>query len=407
MLWKLAWRNLWRNRMRTWLSALVIAIGLVALIFLDTMMVGMNTNMVKNATDSLMGHAQMHALGFRDEHEVNLTINNLDESLVQLREHPDLTFLSQRVLTQAMLSSAGGGEPVFTLGIDPAAEHLLSKFDEAIIEGEYLDSVSANKMILGWKVAEKLELVLGDRLVLTAVDAESSEMAQVLFRLSGIFKTGEEQMDGSMVLVPRQTLQKMLKLEGRIHQIALRYKNLTQEGIPLRPLTKPAESSGNELLLWTELMPSLYMITQMTDLSMAIMGIILFLIIALGVTNTLLMGLYERMFEFGIIKSIGTTPWQSARLMLYEAVCLGFLSIVVGLILAVFVIAIFAFYGIDYTGIEFSGVTFQEKIYPSFKWERLVIYPFLSMGFTLLAAVYPAFKLWYMLPIEALRKRKL
>jgi len=108
--------------MRTWLSALVIAIGLVALIFLDTMMVGMNTNMVKNATDSLMGHAQMHALGFRDEHEVNLTINNLDESLVQLREHPDLTFLSQRVLTQAMLSSSGGGEPVFTLGIDPAEE---------------------------------------------------------------------------------------------------------------------------------------------------------------------------------------------------------------------------------------------------------------------------------------------
>jgi ABC-type antimicrobial peptide transport system permease subunit len=119
------------------------------------------------------------------------------------------------------------------------------------------------------------------------------------------------------------------------------------------------------------------------------------------------MGIYERMFEFGVIKSIGTTPWQTARLILYETVCLGFLSIIVGLILAVFVIALFAGFGIDYTGIELSGVTFQEKIYPSFKWERLLIYPFLSMGFTILAAVYPAFKLWYMLPIEALRKRKL
>lgn len=294
-----------------------------------------------------------------------------------------------------------------SLGIDPSEEHLLSKFDEAIIEGEYLDSVSGKQMILGWKVAEKLELVLGDRLVLTAVDAVDSEMAQALFRLSGIFKTGDEQMDASMVLVPRQTLQKMLKLDGRIHQISLRYKNLTQDGIPLRSLIQPAASSGNELLLWTELMPSLYMITQMTDLSMAIMGIILFLIIALGVTNTLLMGIYERMFEFGVIKSIGTTPWQTARLILYETVCLGFLSIIVGLILAVFVIALFAGFGIDYTGIELSGVTFQEKIYPSFKWERLLIYPFLSMGFTILAAVYPAFKLWYMLPIEALRKRKL
>ena len=406
MLLKLAWRNLWRNRTRTWLSALVIAIGLVAMIFMDTMMVGMNTNMVKNATDSLMGHAQMHALGFRDEQDVKLTINDLDQALLQLEKHPDLKARSLRIVTQSMLSSSGGGEPVFSLGVDPEEEQLLSKFDEAIIEGEYLDSVSGQKLILGWKLAEKLELGLGDRLVLTAADAESGEMVQELFRLSGIFKTGEEKMDASMVLVARKTLQSMLKLEGRIHQIALRYSKLTQDGTPVNTLKKPDDSSKNELLLWTELMPSLYMISQMTDLSMAIMGTILFLIIALGITNTLLMGLYERMFEFGVIKSIGTTPWQAARIMLFEAVCLGFVSIIVGLILALFVTALFANYGIDYIGIEFSGVTFQEKIYPSYKWSRLVLYPFMSLGFTILASLYPAFKLWKMLPVEALRKRK-
>ena len=406
MLLKLAWRNLWRNQTRTWLSTLVIAIGLVAMIFMDTMMVGMNTNMVKNATDSLMGHAQMHALGFRDEQDVKLTINDLDQALLQLEKHPDLKARSLRIVTQSMLSSSGGGEPVFSLGVDPEEEQLLSKFDEAIIEGEYLDSVSGQKLILGWKLAEKLELGLGDRLVLTAADAESGEMVQELFRLSGIFKTGEEKMDASMVLVARKTLQSMLKLEGRIHQIALRYSKLTQDGTPVNTLKKPDDSSKNELLLWTELMPSLYMISQMTDLSMAIMGTILFLIIALGITNTLLMGLYERMFEFGVIKSIGTTPWQAARIMLFEAVCLGFVSIIVGLILALFVTTLFANYGIDYTGIEFSGVTFQEKIYPSYKWSRLVLYPFLSLGFTLLASLYPAFKLWKMLPVEALRKRK-
>jgi len=406
MLLKLAWRNLWRNRTRTWLSALVIAIGLVAMIFMDTMMVGMNTNMVKNATDSLMGHAQMHALGFRDEQDVKLTINDLDQALLQLEKHPDLKARSLRIVTQSMLSSSGGGEPVFSLGVDPEEEQLLSKFDEAIIEGEYLDSVSGQKLILGWKLAEKLELGLGDRLVLTAADAESGEMVQELFRLSGIFKTGEEKMDASMVLVARKTLQSMLKLEGRIHQIALRYSKLTQDGTPVNTLKKPDDSSKNELLLWTELMPSLYMISQMTDLSMAIMGTILFLIIALGITNTLLMGLYERMFEFGVIKSIGTTPWQAARIMFFEAVCLGFVSIIVGLILALFVTALFANYGIDYIGIEFSGVTFQEKIYPSYKWSRLVLYPFMSLGFTILASLYPAFKLWKMLPVEALRKRK-
>jgi len=406
MLLKLAWRNLWRNRTRTWLSTLVIAIGLVAMIFMDTMMVGMNTNMVKNATDSLMGHAQMHALSFRDEQDVKLTINDLDQALLQLEKHPDLKARSLRIVTQSMLTSSGGGEPVLSLGVDPEEEQLLSKFDEAIIEGEYLDSISGQKLILGWKLAEKLELGLGDRLVLTAADAESGEMVQELFRLSGIFKTGVEKMDASMVLVAQKTLQSMLKLEGRIHQIALRYSKLTQDGTPVNTLKKPDDSSKNELLLWTELMPSLYMISQMTDLSMAIMGTILFLIIALGITNTLLMGLYERMFEFGVIKSIGTTPWQAARIILFEAVCLGFVSIIVGLILALFVTALFANYGIDYIGIEFSGVTFQEKIYPSYKWSRLVLYPFLSLGFTSLASLYPAFKLWKMLPVEALRKRK-
>ncbi|HIP64567.1 MAG TPA: ABC transporter permease [Deltaproteobacteria bacterium] len=330
----------------------------------------------------------------------------MDQALLQLEKHPDLKARSLRIVTQSMLSSSGGGEPVLSLGVDPEEEQLLSKFDEAIIEGEYLDSVSGQKLILGWKLAEKLELGLGDRLVLTAADAESGEMVQELFRLSGIFKTGEEKMDASMVLVARKTLQSMLKLEGRIHQIALRYSKLTQDGTPVNPLKKPDDSSKNELLLWTELMPSLYMISQMTDLSMAIMGTILFLIIALGITNTLLMGLYERMFEFGVIKSIGTTPWQAARIMLFEAVCLGFVSIIVGLILALFVTALFVNYGIDYTGIEFSGVTFQEKIYPSYKWSRLVLYPFMSLGFTLLASLYPAFKLWKMLPVEALRKRK-
>ena len=67
---------------------------------------------------------------------------------------------------------------------------------------------------------------------------------------------------------------------------------------------------------------------------------------------------------------------------------------------------IFANTGIDYTGIEFSGVTFQEKIYPELRWERLVQYPFWTFGFTMVASVYPSWKLWRMMPVEALRKRK-
>ena len=106
MLWKLAWRNLWRNRTRTWLSGTVIAFGLMALIFVDTMVEGMSINMVKNATDTLMGHAQIHAQGFRDEYDVKLTINNLDVMLTHLKDYSNLKDMSMRVVTYSMLSSA-------------------------------------------------------------------------------------------------------------------------------------------------------------------------------------------------------------------------------------------------------------------------------------------------------------
>ena len=112
------------------------------------------------------------------------------------------------------------------------------------------------------------------------------------------------------------------------------------------------------------------------------------------------------MFELGVIKSLGTTPWQATRLMFYEAACLGLVSVLFGIGLSVLITWIFANTGIDYTGIEFSGVTFQEKIYPELRWERLVQYPFWTFGFTMVASVYPSWKLWRMIPVEALRKRK-
>ena len=326
--------------------------------------------------------------------------------LTDLKDNSDLKDMSMRVVTYSMLSSDEGVEPILTLGIDPEEEKKLSKFDEAIIAGDYISSVSGGDLILGWKLAEKMELRLGERLVLTAVDAESGEMVQELFRLSGIYKTGDNEIDASMALAPRETLQHMLKLEGKIHEIAMRYAHMNENGTPAKLVTKPDKESGNDLSLWTELMPAMQAALQLTDQSMAIMGLILFFIVALGITNTLLMGLYERMFEFGIIKSIGTTPWQTARLMVYEAFCLGVFGSIVGLMLAVIVTILFAKYGIDYTGIEYSGITFQEKIYPSIHLERLVVYPFWSLGFTLVASLYPAFKLWRMLPVEALRKRK-
>ncbi len=406
MFWKLAWRNLWRNRTRTLLSGLVIAFGLASLVFVDGIMVGMSTNMIKNATDTLLGQAQLHRRGFRDEMDVKLSISGLGAILDTIKRHPDMDHWSARVVTQAILSSSEGAEPVMVLGVDPSREKPLSKFDDGLVKGNYLSAADSREMILGDKLAEKLELDLGERLVLTAIDAESGEMVQELFRLSGVFYIGTREMDASVVVAPLQTVQKMLVMGSNVHEIALRFASLDRDGNIEHPLKLPKADIENELLTWSELMPALKIMMQWSDLTMVIVGLVLFFIIGLGITNTLLMGLYERMFELGVIKSLGTTPLQASRLMIYEAACLGVFSTILGILISVIVMTLSHKYGIDYTGIEFSGVTFQEKIYPELRWDRLVQYPFWTMGFTLVASLYPAWKLLRMLPVEAMRKRK-
>ena len=89
-----------------------------------------------------------------------------------------------------MLASSAGAEPVLAIGVDPKRERDLSKFDEGIRDGNYLESASGNDMLVGSKLAEKLELQLGDRIVLTGIDADTQEMVQELFRLGGIFQWG-------------------------------------------------------------------------------------------------------------------------------------------------------------------------------------------------------------------------
>ena len=149
MFWKLAWRNLWRNRVRTLLSSFIIAFGLVALVFVDGLMEGMTVNMVKNATETFLGHAQLHRKGFRDEMDIKRTIAELDERLRLLQKHPDLEHWSARVVSQGMLSSSGGAEPVLVLGVDPQQERHLSKFDEGLREGRYLESTEAREVMFG------------------------------------------------------------------------------------------------------------------------------------------------------------------------------------------------------------------------------------------------------------------
>lgn len=401
---KLAWRNLFRNHRRTFIAGSAIGIGLAAMIFIDALIIGMEENMVRTATSSFLGQAQIHAEGYRTEREVESTINDGQAVFEALSRDPRVKACTPRVMSLAMVSSSANVRSCQLIGVRPDSERALSQIDDTIQEGAFFASDKSLDAVLGGALAEILEVELGDRLVVTASEAETGDLAQALFRVSGIYRFGSREMDTGMVFVRIKKARELLGIGDGIHEIALTFENATIAETPAHPFWDAYSGDGNEAVGWPVLVPELKAVFQYSQLSLVIMGGILFAVVALGIVNTLFMSIYERMFEFGVLRAIGTRPVRLWALIVCEAAALAVLSVVLGTILGGVVTGIIARTGIDYRGIEMVGVTLRDLIYPVLTLKQFVVYPFWVLVLTVLVAFYPAVHAARVPAAEALRK---
>ncbi len=401
---KLAWRNIFRNKRRTLIASIAIGIGLTALIFVDAFMIGMAETMIRTATASFLGDAQIHREGFRDTQEVSLTIQALDKVTENLAKEDIVEHWTQRTLAFGMITSPASVSAINLVGVHPPTEKFLSLIDNAITEGAYFEGDNSRDIVIGAKLAEILEIGLGDRVVVTVAQAESGDLSQEMFRVSGIYRFVGEEMNSGMAFVRIEKAQEMLAIGNRVHEIALKFTSIAYTQDSTLPFWDTYSQHGNEALSWTELMSQLTVVLEMTKYSKYIMGVILFGVVIFGIINTLFMSLYERMFEFGVLRAVGTRPFGMARIILFEAGALAIVSIGLGSVLGFLVTALLAHTGIDYTGIEMMGVTMQEFIYPVLEVQQFIIYPISVFVFTIIAGLYPARHVAKMAPVDAMRR---
>jgi len=401
---KLALRNIFRNKRRTFIAGSAIGIGLAALIFTDALIIGMEKNMIASATESFFGEGQIHHKDFRESFAVEKTIENKSEVIKQLQVEKMVSRFTQRTLSFAMITSPANLASVTMVGVNPESERYLSQIDEAIITGNYFSDKSERDIIIGSKLAEILEVKLGSRVVLTVAQANSGDLSQEMFHISGIYHFNIKEMDQAMVFLRLPKAQMMLGLGDEIHEITLRFTQSEYARDRSLPFWKHYSEGGNEAVSWTELLPELKAAFELSHFATYIVGFILFGVVALGIVNTLFMSLHERMFEFGVMRAVGTRPLRMAQLILFEAGALAAISIILGLFIGFVITLITMKTGIDYTGIEFSGVTFRKLLYPELKIEQFLIYPFAVFLFTVLVGLFPAFSAAKLSPAKAMRR---
>ncbi len=402
---KLAFRNILRNKRRSIISGLAIAIGVSALIYVDALYKGMENNIIDNITKSFASDGQIHRKNFREIQNVELTINNLNKIIENLKNEKIIDTFSLRTYSFSMISSPNNVSSILLVGIEPESEKKISQIDDSIIKGSYLKEEDKNTIVLGEKLAEILEVQVGDRVVITVAQAKNSELSQELFRVSGIYFFNNPQFDKGMAFINIRKAREMLNIGNSAHEIAIRFiKKIDRKHIDKLDFWKRYSKYGNEALSWMEIFPQMRIVFEMSGIATAIMGLILFAIVALVIVNSLFMSIYERMFEFGVLRALGTRPFVVFKMIIFESALLGLLSILIGILLGFIITYISSKTGIDYTGIEMMGVTIKNMIYPVINLNQFIIYPISVFIITILIGVYPALYAAKIKPSKALRK---
>ncbi|MXY24209.1 MAG: ABC transporter permease [Acidobacteria bacterium] len=362
--WRIGWRNLGRNRKRTALTALGLAIGYFAVVLMIGWGEGMVAELIENSTSLVSGQIEIHDAGYRPERSLYDTIGGRDgadveELLNTIGADPSVVAAAPRVYAGALLSSGDSTRAGVLLGVDPEREVALTRFLDPLVAGR-LPAPGAYEVVVGEEMARQLAIGVGDELVVVASAADGS-MANDLYGVTGVFRTGLIEFDGSTAVMPIGDLQILVAFDaGRVHEIAVSTIDPAGAAVTAGRLADAIGAPDREIAVaaWNELNPVLSQYVALADGVYWIFIVVIFGVACLGVANTMLMATFERRREFAIMLALGAKPWSVVGAVLSEALALGFLSLAIGAVLALPLMVWFSVAPVSLEGL-FQDVTLE------------------------------------------------
>lgn len=334
--WLIGWRNLGRNPRRTFITALGLAAGYFAVIFMIGFADGLKVEMIENGTGLMTGQIQIHSPRYRPDRSLYETLGgragaDFEAVIRTVIRDPAVVAAAPRVYGAGLLSSGQSTRGGMLMGIDLDRESGVSRLMNSLSQGR-APNPAAKELLIGTEMARRLELQVGDEVILVAPAADGS-MGNDIFRVCGLYRTGMAELDGAFALVPIRSLQRLLALDpGRIHEIALSTTDPWLAPEAGRRLAAGLAPLGVELdvLDWTGLRPEMLEYSLLMDSYYSIVVIIVFAIALFGVANTMLMSTFERRREFSVMLALGARPHQILLTVISEATALGWISLVLG-----------------------------------------------------------------------------
>ncbi len=403
-LFKMAFRQLGRNRRRTFFSALAVGVGLMLLVLMASVINGEMGGAIETAIHLQSGHIQVRSASY-DENKNSLKwedlVANPDQLAGQIAALPQVAAATPRLFASGFLATGNETAGVSVYGIDPASA-ANDPYRNGLLSGSFLTADDSSGLLVGQPAALRLHLNVGDNVSLS-VNTANGNVEEQTFAIRGIFSTGTYGFDNSTILLPLAKAQAITQTENHASTIFVLLKDTSTTDSVAAALKT---STGLKVLTWRDLNP---LVLQFESLAQSYIGLFYLIILAIAasvIINTLIMSVYERTREIGILSAVGMRGSRIMGLFLAESTLLAIGGVIFGVILGMLAVYLFNIHGFYIGNMGISGMLVTDTIHAKPVLNDFINLSILTFIVTLLSGLYPAITASRLEPVAALRAEK-
>ncbi len=381
-----------------------VAVGLWAGIFVTSLSNGMISQGFETRIQNQISHIQIHNPDFLKDKNTKFAISDTREVFETLDDKKEVVSYSGRTLVEGMIQTASMTRGTTIYGIDPLRESSTTRFDATIEEGDYFESIERNPIIIGRKLADKMKLEYRSRLVLTFQDL-SGNITSASFRVTGIYKSLNTMMEEQNVYVLQSDISRLLGNDPVINEIAIITAGLEESSM----IAGEFRDKFPDLTIreWMEIAPDLMYIHESGSLLLLVIVAIILFALSFGLVNTMLMSVFERTRELGMLMSVGMNKLKVFTMILLETSYLALIGAFSAIWIGLGTITLFSRTGIDLSAVggdSMNDFGYDAHVFPALDTEFFYQLIILVIVAAILSAIYPAYKALKLKPAEAVRK---
>ena len=401
---RLAWRNIWRHRRRTIIIVAAMSLTLALMMMYDGLIGGFNDAIYGNAVKVFGGNIQVHAEGYRAQAESTPLLPLADPlAVIKVAEADSRTLAAtQRINTGGLVINSEGAFAVGITGLEPEKELPVNIIGQNVKQGRNLTSDDQDSLLIGKGLADAMAIQVGDRVTLTGRSLHQ-QMRNRTMTVVGIYDLGMPDIEKQSVYISLGEAQSLYDLTGQSTEVAVFLNHLGNENAVI--IKMKSGLSGYEIESYAANYPALASVINTKTGVMNVFSVIIIAIAGVGILNLLLMAVYERTREIGMLGALGVKPAHIGLLFVLEGTMIGIVGVVVGILLGVLINGLLMRVGFDfkaYASVASYMALITDRVYPTLGTERLLMRASAILIISALMSVIPAIEAARREPAEAL-----